>query len=185
MAILKLQQKEISIKTISEDFIEFVKVYGVIKPLQIIYGGSFYDNKLIQMRNLPKNTIGYDMAKMLNDNNLKLIPKFENHDLKHLVLGYDMTTQDEIKMQAYLFGNGNRSISCILFLLSGMLFPNMWSEYYNEYSKGKFSPSILSLSLDDCIHLQSNKIKEQYKTQDNSAVVSVLTDNLKSCQCLH
>ena len=72
--------------------------------------------------------------------------------MKHLLLGYGITkAQEEIKMQAYLFGNGNYSFSCILFLLSGILFPSLWNKFYKEYRKGKKAPSILELSIDDCM----------------------------------
>jgi len=162
MITLKLPQKKISIKEIKEKFVESIKIYGVIKPLQKKYGNKHFEDKLKEMRHLPKDTIGNDLAKILDLNNLKLIPKFENHDLKHLVLGYGMTTQDEIKMQAYLLGNGSRKLTCILFLLSGILFPSLWKEYYQEYQKGKSSPSILKLSLEDCMRMQTHDMRKKY-----------------------
>lgn len=163
MIAVELQQRTFTIKSFAEHFVENIKINCVIKPLQRIYGRRLYDDKLMQMRNLPIHTVGNDIAKMLDENNLKLIPKFEEHDLKHLILEYGMTAQDEIKMQAYLFGNGNRRVSCVLFLLSGILFPSLWKEYYQEYKKGKSSPSISQLSIEDCMKLQTNDIRKRYK----------------------
>ena len=163
MTALEFQQRKFTFKLFAEYFVENIKINCVVKPLQRIYSRRFYDDKLMQMRNLPSNTIGNDIAKMLDDDNLRLIPKFGNHDLKHLILEYRMTTQDEIKMQAYLLGNGSRRFSCYLFLLSGILFPSMWKEYCQEYKKGKSSPLILQLSIEDCMKLQTNDMRKKYK----------------------
>ena len=163
MTALEFQQRKVSFKLFAEHLIDSIKVNCVIKPLQRIYNQQFYDDQLMQMRNLPSNTIGNDLAKMLDENNLKLIPTSENHDLKHLILGYGMTTQEEIKMQAYLLGNGSRKLTCVLFLSSGLLFPSLWKEYYQAYKKGKIAPSILKLSLEDCMKLQTNDMRKKYK----------------------
>ena len=163
MIALEFQQRKISFKSLAEHLVDSIKSNCVIKPLQRIYSQRLYDDKLMQMRNLPSNTIGNDIAKMLDENNLKLIPKSEDHDLKHLILEYGMATQDEIKMQAYLLGNGSRKLTCVLFLLSGILFPSLWKEYYQEYKKGKKSPSILKLSLEDCMKLQTNDMRKKYR----------------------
>jgi len=170
MIALSFQQRKFTIKSFAEHFVEDIKINCVIKPLQKIYSKRFYDDKLMQMRNLPINTVGNDIAKMLDENNLKLIPKFEEHDLKHLILEYGMTAQEEIKMQAYLFGNGNRRVSCVLFLLSGILFPSLWKEYYQEYKKGKSAPSISQLTIEDCISLQTNDMKKRYKINGDTTM---------------
>ena len=148
---------------IAEELVESIKVFFVIKPLQkFFYDKGFYERKLIRMRDLPKNTVGNDIAKMLDTNELQLIPKYEEHDLKHLILGYEMTTIDEIRMQAYLFGNGNYKLSCILFLSSGLLFPRLWDDFYHEYKKGKIAPKIINLKLDECIDKQTREIRKIY-----------------------
>ena len=163
MLPLEIQQPKSILQPFLENMVEALKIYGVVKPLQKMYGNQSYTEKLAEMRNLPSGTIGKEVAQMLDDNNLTLIPKFETHDLKHLVLGYDMTTQDEIKMQAFLFGNGNRSIACLLFLSSGILFPGMWNTYRQEYKKGTLAPSILDLSLDESMALSSEQLKSKYQ----------------------
>ena len=148
---------------IVESFIESIKVFFVIKPLQkLFYNEGFYEQKLIAMRNLPPNTVGNDLAKILDANELQLIPKYEAHDLKHLILGYEMTTRDEIRMQAYLFGNGNYRLSCILFLSSGILLPSRWEDFYSEYKKGKNAPSIINLSFDECIEKRTQDLRKKY-----------------------
>ncbi|MEZ6126963.1 MAG: hypothetical protein R3C49_27920 [Planctomycetaceae bacterium] len=93
----------------------FIKICCVITPLQLLVARSSCRQKMAAMRSLPVGTVGHDLAQLLDSKGLKLIPGFEKHDLDHLILGYDMTPEDELCMQAYVIGNGRRRIQCFLF----------------------------------------------------------------------
>ena len=151
------------LQSVIEILIDKVKTYGVIKPLQFLYPSEPYDRKLAYMRSLPPKTIGYDLAKMLDEKGLKLIPNFENHDLNHLVLNYGMDTESELCMQAYLLGNGNMKGYCILFLSSGLLLPNLWKTLYIHFKKGQRNPSISTLSFENCLEEETHLIRKQYR----------------------
>lgn len=60
----------------------------IIWALEKIYGTTTLDSKLVQLRTLEKGTVGREIAEMLDGKGYRLIPKFENHDLKHIVLDY-------------------------------------------------------------------------------------------------
>ena len=93
---------------IVELIVETLKIGLVIKPLQILFKKRNRQTRLI-LDGCAENSIGKEIVKMLDKYDLKLIPFYEEHDLKHLVLDYGMTSEEEIRMQTYLFGNGNRS----------------------------------------------------------------------------
>ena len=154
-------QKSIQPLNFREKIIEGLKVWLVIKPLQIIYKKSA-EKLSNELKNSPNGTIGNDIYRLLQEHQLSVIPKFENHDLKHLVLGYGMSSIEEVKMQMYLLGNGNYSISCLLFIASGILFPQEWKGFYAEYKKGKQAPSILDLSIHNCLLEKTDRIKATY-----------------------
>ncbi|WP_299901424.1 hypothetical protein [uncultured Aquimarina sp.] len=162
-----LDLKQITINKpykLRESFVENLKISIAIKPLQYL----FQSKSKIQLKELallPEGTIGNDVFKMLNSLNLKIIPKFEEHDMKHIILGYSMSPIDEIRMQAYLFGNGNYSIFCLLFLASGILFPEHWKTFYIDYKKGKKTVSISDLSLEKCKMLLSKDLKTIYRRE--------------------
>ena len=161
MITLSTKEKIYKLPKLREQFVEFLKIYLVVKPLQFFYKTESKNIKL-KLKDLPNETIGFELYEILNHNNLKIIPKFENHDLKHIILGYEMTTIEEIKMQAYLFGNGNNSVFCIIFLLSGFIFPEKWDSFYREFQKGKESTSIHDLSFKEAIMIQTKKLKSTY-----------------------
>lgn len=165
MIALNVKEKNYEAPKLREHFVEFLKISLAIKPLQFIYKRKS-ERMLNELKTLPDGTIGADLYKMLNNNGLKVIPKFENHDLKHIILGYGMTSIEEIKMQAYLFGNGNKSISCVLFLASGFIFPEKWSSFYQEYKKGKKSACIHHISFEETIIKQTELVKATYCSEN-------------------
>jgi len=141
---------------------KYLKICFVVKPLQFLIGRKSCQQKLAYLRSLPEGTVGCDLAKMLDSRGLKLIPGFEKHDLNHLILGYDMTPEDELCMQAYLIGNGHWQLQCFLFLSSAVLLPGLWSELWDHYQLGRQSKPLASLTLKDCMDQNTEQAKQQY-----------------------
>lgn len=150
-------------RNVSEFIIEFLKIWFVIKPLQSLFRIRNQHN-LLKLKNSLPNTVGSNILQLLIKNNLKPIPFYEEHDLKHLILGYGMSSEDEVRMQFYLLGNGNRSISCILFTMFGLLLPSCWKTFYKDYYKGKNATRILDIKLDDCINSSMAELRMKYKS---------------------
>jgi hypothetical protein len=103
-----------------------------------LYNMQPYKQKVIALHNLPAGSLGKEIALCLQLHNLTLIPGYESHDMKHVLLGYDMTGIDEIRMQAFMLGNGNYSFACLSFIAIGLpLMPHYWLRLYADYQKGK------------------------------------------------
>lgn len=120
------------------------------------------DLKLDELRNSPVGTLGYDVAKCLDNNNLKFVPHFESHDLKHVILEYKMTPADEIKLQAFMLGNGNYTLACFAILTFGIiLLPDEWMTFYNEYKKGRKAIPISSWTIDELANTKTDFLRNQ------------------------
>jgi ubiquinone biosynthesis protein Coq4 len=135
---------------------------GIIWLLELIHGKDYLAPKQNHLRTLQRGTVGREVAELLDRKQYRLIPKFENHDLKHIVLEYEMTMEDEIKMQAYLIGNSNFTLPCLLFFSLGIFYPGTWKDLVREYRNGKISKSIHLLTLDSCMEKQLKDIKTEY-----------------------
>ncbi|WP_422104355.1 hypothetical protein [Winogradskyella sp.] len=102
-----------------------------------------YRNHVAELRELEDGTLGKAIADCLDECNLTLVPKFESHDLKHVLLDYKMTAEDEIRMQAFMIGNGNYSMPSFAILCFGaILLPELWPMLYSDFKKGKKSIGI-------------------------------------------
>ena len=102
-----------------------------------------YKRKVSELRKLENGTLGKEIAECLDNHNLTLVPKYESHDLKHVLLDYQMTAEDEIRMQAFMVGNGNYSIPSFAILTFGaILLPELCRTFYSDFKKGKESIGI-------------------------------------------
>jgi len=135
---------------------------GIIWLLELIHGKDCLNAKLNHLRTLQNGTVGREVAELLDSKQYRLIPKFENHDLKHVILEYEMTMEDEIRMQAYLIGNGNFTFPCLIFFSLGIFYPKTWRELAREYKTGKASKSIHFLTLEECMEKKVEDIRREY-----------------------
>ena len=135
---------------------------SIIWLLEKIYDTRPQSCKLAYLKTLPTGTVGREVAGVLKRKDYRLIPKFDNHDLKHIVLGYNMIMEDELRMQAYLIGNGNYTVPCLLFLSLAIFYPGIWKDLPNSFKQGKQSKSIHFLMLDDCMGSDLTAIKSEF-----------------------
>lgn len=103
-------------------------------------------------KQLPLGSLGRSLVECLEQHELDLVPGFESHDLKHLVLDYPMTAEDEIRLQAFMLGNGNYTLPCFAILGFGMLFlPECWGTFYKDFQRGRTTASIVDWKLENYV----------------------------------
>lgn len=119
-----------------------------------------YTKQVEELRMLPAGTLGNDIAKCLDDNKLRLVPGFESHDLKHVLLDFKMTPLDEIRMQAFMLGNGNYTLPCIAILSFGaVLLPDELPTLYADYKRGQNTTRITTWTIDEFAHCNTAELR--------------------------
>jgi len=130
-----------------------------------------FERKLEQLRELPNGTLGKEVAKCLDNNQLKLVPGYESHDLKHSLLGFQMTPLDEIRMQAFMIGNGNISIPSILIFSYGLiLLPHKFLLFVKDFCRGLNSKSIVDWSLQEYAHRDLAELRTEVLRIEQSKI---------------
>lgn len=128
-----------------------------------------YDQKLAMLRKFPKGTLGYDIAKCLDDHKLRLVPGFESHDLKHVLLDFKMTPVDEIRMQAFMLGNRNYSFPCFaIFTFGAILLPCKWTTLYKDFKRGRVTLPISTWTIEEFANLQTTDLQNMISEPDYS-----------------
>lgn len=135
---------------------------GSIWILERLFDTRRLDIRLQQLRIMRAGTVGREVADLLDSKGYKLIPKFEDHDIKHIILGFEMTVKDEIRMQAYLVGNGNYTLPCLMALSTAVVFPSIWGELISEYRLGRMMKSIIPLTLEACMERDLHEMRIEY-----------------------
>lgn len=122
---------------------------------------AIYEQKARQLQELPNGTLGKDIANCLEKNNLRLVPNYESHDLKHVLLNFKMTPVDEIRMQAFMLGNSNYSIpSFAIFIFGALLLPDLWTTFYKDYKNGRNSKPIKTWTIEEYAHCQTSTLRQ-------------------------
>lgn len=121
-----------------------------------------YYQQVDELSKLENGTLGKEIANCLHSHNLTLVPNYESHDLKHVLLDYKMTAEDEIRMQAFMIGNGNYSIpSFTIFLFGAILLPDLWSTFYSDFRKGRRTIPISKWTINDFAIRQINEVRTE------------------------
>ena len=90
------------------------------------------------MRQYPKGTLGFELAAFLDKRGFDLLPKYEIHDAVHTILNYNTTTVGELKLQAFMWGNGSSSFAGrALFLIGLLILPELWEELKLDLERGE------------------------------------------------
>lgn len=120
------------------------------------------DKKVEKLSKLEEGTLGKEISKCLIENNLSLVPNYESHDLKHSLLNFKMTPLDEIRMQAFMIGNGNWSIpSLAIFIYGAILLPNKWRLFKKDFQKGRKAIPIKNWSIEEFADKQIDDLREK------------------------
>jgi len=123
---------------------------------------AIYSDQVEMLRQCPPGTLGHDIVLCLDQNKLKLVPNYESHDLKHVLLDFKMTPVDEIRMQAFMLGNGNYTLPCLAILIFGaILLPEKWPTFYRDFKRGQNSKPISNWTIQDFAYIQTLTLREQ------------------------
>ncbi|OMP76148.1 hypothetical protein [[Flexibacter] sp. ATCC 35208] len=129
--------------------------------IEQFYDIAVFEEKTRELNNLPEGTLGKDIAACLIRHNLRLVPGYESHDLKHVLLGFQMTPVHEIRLQAFMLGNGNRTIpSLLIFLFGALLLPDLWRTFYHDFKNGTQAKPISTWTIEDYAHCQTSTLRE-------------------------
>ena len=122
---------------------------------------AIYEQKARQLQELPDGTLGKDIANCLEKNNLRLVPNYESHDLKHVLLDFKMTPVDEIRMQAFMLGNDNYSIpSFAIFIFGALLLPDLWTTFYKDFQNGRNAKPVKTWTIEEYAHCQTSTLRQ-------------------------
>ena len=100
-----------------------------------------------QLLKLPEHSLGKALGLFYQQHNIKSMPKFENHDVYHILTGIGLKMHDEIALQYLLIGNGKVSLYLLgtIFLGTAIL-PEHHAYYRAAFLKGRRMPSFHHLN---------------------------------------
>jgi Coenzyme Q (ubiquinone) biosynthesis protein Coq4 len=135
--------------------------------LKVIRRKKVFSYSIEQLSALPYETVGNELWQSLNENNLRLLPYYEKHDIKHVVLQYPFTDEGEVCLQFFMLANGRISFPVLITVIFGLLtMPEYYSSFKTAYRKGKLAADLQNLDWFSIIELPLCVVQEQI--QNNS-----------------
>ncbi len=87
---------------------------------------------------MPKASLGNELYLYLIKHNISFKPNLIRHDIKHILLGYEMDMPDELKIHSFLIGNRSYNTMGILYLIiCTAIIPETIPSLILAYKRGK------------------------------------------------
>lgn len=98
---------------------------------------------LTQLQQCAEGSVGRELYHFFSNNNLDMLPHYEKHDIKHVVLGYPPSEAGEICLQCFMMANGRITLPVVFSLLVGLLLmPECWPACRSAWKRGRTVPSL-------------------------------------------
>ncbi len=121
----------------------FLTHHLALPVLKLIRKPEKFSYTLAGLHQLPKGTLGYDMAKFLELRGLQLLPFYARHDMKHILLEYEASEEGEGQLQFFMLGNGHVSfpvLATVFYCFATM--PEYWPSFKKAFLRGRKSIAI-------------------------------------------
>jgi ubiquinone biosynthesis protein Coq4 len=130
--------------------------------LKIVRRKKKFAYSMEQLSALPYDTVGNELWQTLNAHNLRLLPYYERHDIKHVVLNYPFTDEGEVCLQFFMLANGRVSFPVLATVVYGLV---TMPEYYHSFKKawalGKQTPSLAHVDWFGIMGIPLHTIRKQ------------------------
>jgi hypothetical protein len=115
----------------------------------------------------PQDSWGRHVHTFLVNRCMEFLPKYEPHDALHVLLGYDATTEGEIRLQAFMAGNSTRSFAgWVLYRLGLILLPECRELMKSDFARGGASEPIDWLSIEGAMRMPLASVRSQWQIAD-------------------
>ncbi len=130
-------------KSIRKKFLRWRKRFVVklapffIAQVAKIYAARTFPWTMADLHAMPENSLGKLTALHLDTLSFNLLTHHETHDFIHTLVGYNNTPTGEIRLQAFMFGNGGGSpLGRLLFIPVALFLPEMWAQFKTDIVAG-------------------------------------------------
>lgn len=127
-----------------------------------------HEDLITKMKTSEEGTIGKELFYFLEKNQLQLIPYFESHDLKHVILGYGTEITDELQLISFTFGNIKFPffITYILWINFVLWTPETWKNIVTHYNMGKTLPPVSQYPVQKLLHIPLKDFRKEIGLQE-------------------
>lgn len=129
---------------------------------KLIRKGYKFPYSLKELQRFEEGTVGRELFSFFFDNNLDMLPHYEKHDVKHVVLGYPPTEEGEVSLQCFMLANGRITAPVLFSVMVGVLImPERWSSFRKAWQRGRNTPCLNKLNWFDLVPQPISAVRQQ------------------------
>jgi len=148
----------------------FLTHHMALPLLQLLRREEKFPYSMQQLLAMPATSLGYHLATFLHQKQLKLLPYYARHDIKHILLEYDTTDEGEVCLQCFMLGNRHVSFPVLATVLYGFAtMPEHWASFRTAFKRGKKADSIEHWQWFDILHEPLTSL--QYQINQNEVAL--------------
>jgi ubiquinone biosynthesis protein Coq4 len=137
-------------------------VAGIIGPMVFDIGSKDKNWNLCttQLLQYPEGSLGKTLGEFLKKHHVELLVGAEYHDVHHVLFDYSISFKDEVALQFFLHGNGNKSIASISTRIGAWcLLPTEWKYLKASYERGKKCKDVSVINFKTMLHQDLTQVK--------------------------
>lgn len=113
---------------------------------KLVRKGYKFPYTIKELQHFKEGTVGRALYSFFFNHDLEMLPHYEKHDVKHVVLGYPPTEEGEVGLQCFMLANGRVTIPVIFSVLIGVtIMPERWSSFHKAWKRGRATPCLNKL----------------------------------------
>lgn len=113
---------------------------------KLVRKGYHFPYSIKDLQGFPQGTVGFELFRFFQEHQLKMLPHYEKHDIKHVVLDFPPNETGEVCLQTFMLANGRITLPVVVSVLIGwLIMPEKWHEFMNAWSRGRMLPSLNKL----------------------------------------
>jgi ubiquinone biosynthesis protein Coq4 len=117
--------------------------------------------KLSDYQRMAKGTLGHTYWQYIHDNQIEYKPNLIKHDMKHIILGYEMKMPAELDIVAFLVGNKSYNKVAVVYLLVCLLIvPEYALKLKPHYQRGQQARCLRDFDLRDFVEKDLKTIRK-------------------------
>ncbi len=157
-----------------------VRGVDLVLPLVArLYTPAPWSHTMDDLRAMQPATLGNDLALYLDERGIEIAKNYELHDVRHILLGYEMDAEGEGRLQYFLLGNGNRSLPVILTVVTCfVVMPDQWRNFRRDYARGRRSPDIAAWDYDYLVTMPTLEARQLLVSQEEPELLE--SESLKT-----
>jgi len=111
-----------------------------------------WNYSLQDYQNMPENSLGKSLSDYMEKHSIPFKSNLVRHDLKHIVLGYEMDMPDELRIHSFLLGNRCYNPMAIAYLLiCVMIVPEVIPTLKKDFKRGRRAKCLRNINLENFI----------------------------------